>query len=103
MSDPKVTDVPERSRFEIEVDGELAGFAEYKANPGRITFTHTEIDEKFGGKGLAGILVGVALDSARERNLAVTPLCPYVRRFISRHRDYVDLVPENQRERFELS
>lgn len=102
-SDPKVTDAPERSRFEIEVDGQRVGFAEYRANPGRITFTHTEIDEEFGGRGLAGILVGAALDAARERGLTVIPLCPYVRRFIAKHPEYVELVAAGQRERFELS
>jgi hypothetical protein len=30
----RVLDVPERFRFEIRVDGELAGFSEYRRRPG---------------------------------------------------------------------
>lgn len=102
MSDAVVTDAPERSRFEIEVDGERAGFAEYRLGAGRITFTHTEIDERFGGRGFAGELVTAALESARARGLAVIPVCPYVRRFLAKHPEYVELVPVGSRERFGL-
>jgi hypothetical protein len=28
--DIRVVDVPDRSRFEVHVDGEIAGFAEYR-------------------------------------------------------------------------
>jgi uncharacterized protein len=35
-----VLDVAERSRFEIHVDGKPAGWAAYRLEPGRITFTH---------------------------------------------------------------
>ena len=101
-AEPVVTDVPERHRFEIVVDGERAGLAGYRAAPGRITFTHTEIDDAFEGRGLGSTLVRAALDTARERGLAVRPECPFVRSYIARHPDYVDLVPEDERERFAL-
>ena len=41
---PTVTDVSDRRRFEIAVDGAVLGFAEYRRRPGVISFTHTEID-----------------------------------------------------------
>jgi uncharacterized protein len=88
-----ILDVAEWARFEVHVDGKLAGFAQYRVAPGTITFTHTEIDDAYGGKGLAGKLVRAALDAARTRGLAVLPECPYVRRWIERHEDYQDLVP----------
>jgi predicted GNAT family acetyltransferase len=97
-----VVDVPEWARFEIHVDGKLAGFVAYKIHPGIITFTHTEIDDAYSGQGLGGTLVRTALDTARARRLGVRPVCPFVRRWISRHPDYVDLVPENERARFDL-
>ncbi|HEY3259270.1 MAG TPA: GNAT family N-acetyltransferase, partial [Pseudonocardiaceae bacterium] len=58
---------------------------------------------EFGGRGLAGQLVQHALDDTRRRGLAVLPFCPYVRGFIARHPEYVDLVPQAQRDRFGLS
>jgi predicted GNAT family acetyltransferase len=94
-----VRDAPDRSRFEITVDGKLAGFAEYRSRPGRIVFTHTEVDDAYQGQGLASRLIRAALDRARRGTLVVTPLCPYVAAFIRRHPDYLDLVDEAHRER----
>jgi uncharacterized protein len=90
---PEVVDNPDRSRFEIRVDGERAGLAAYRLRTdGAIVFLHTEIGDEHEGKGLGGILVRAALDSARERGLRVVPSCPFVRGWIERHPDYADLV-----------
>lgn len=98
-----VRDNPEARRFEISVDGELAGFAQYRLSGDRITFTHTEVDDEFEGQGLATVLVTHALDDVRSRGLGVLPVCPYVRRFIARNPEYLDLVPVEARERFALA
>ena len=87
-----VADAPERSRFEISVDGALAGFAVYRLAPGRITFVHTEIDEAYAGHGLGGRLARAALDDVRDRGLAVRPDCPFIKGWIAKHPDYADLV-----------
>jgi len=92
----------ERHRYEIEVDGELAGFAQYRERPGRISFVHTEIGERFEGRGLAGELIAFALDDAREREREVLPFCPFVNSYIQGHSEYLDLVPEGERARFGL-
>jgi uncharacterized protein len=92
-----VRDAPDRSRFEITVNGELAGFAEYRSRPDHLTFTHTEVSESFQGRGLAGRLIRTALDTARRRGLRVIPLCPYVAGFIRKHQDYLDLVDDRYR------
>jgi predicted GNAT family acetyltransferase len=97
-----VRDNPSESRYEIHVDGELAGFSTYKLSTDTIAFIHTEIAEAFGGRGLAGRLVTEELDDARRRGLAVLPFCPLVRQFIADHPDYLDLVPAKDRSRFRL-
>ena len=97
MTEPQVLDAAESSRFEIHVDGKLAGFAVYRLGHGRISFIHTEIDDAFAGQGLGGKLVRAALDAARARGLAVIPVCPFVRSWIQKHEDYLDLVPEAER------
>ena len=97
-----VVDVPERSRFEISVDGEIAGFTEYRRRPGLIAFIHTLIDPRFEGQGLASELVRTALSEARSDGLSVLPFCPFVRSYIAGHPEYVDLVPEDMRAKFEL-
>jgi hypothetical protein len=100
----RVLDVPERFRFEIRVDGELAGFTEYRRRPGLIAFTHTLIDPRFEGQGLASRLVQTALSEARDAGLAVLPFCPFVRGYIAGHsQEYLDLVPRDFRDAFELS
>ena len=82
--EPTVLDVAESSRFEIHVDGRLAGFAQYRMkDPGLIVFTHTEIDDAFEGRGLGSTLIRAALDAARGRGLAVRPDCPFVRAYIA--------------------
>jgi uncharacterized protein len=99
---PTVTDVPERGRFEIDVDGGVAGFAEYRRGPGVIAFVHTEIDPAHDGAGLGTLLVTAALDTARAQGLAVLPFCAFVRGFIDAHREYLDLVPVDRRAKFGL-
>jgi len=99
---PTVTDVPERGRFEIDVDGGVVGVAEYRRRPGVIAFVHTEVDPAHHGAGLGTLLVTAALESARAQGLAVLPFCPFVRGFIDGHREYLDLVPVEQRAKFGL-
>jgi predicted GNAT family acetyltransferase len=65
-------------------------------------FVHTEIDDAFEGRGLGSILVRAALDAARSRGLAVRPDCPFVRGYIARHPEYLDLVPADLRPRVGL-
>ncbi|GIH64832.1 GNAT family N-acetyltransferase [Microbispora siamensis] len=102
-TEPQVADNPEASRFEITVDGSLAGFADYRLHGPTISFTHTEIDPAFEGRGLGSTLVRAALDAARDAGLSVLPFCPFVQRYIKRHPDeYLDLVPADRRARFSL-
>jgi len=88
----EVRDNPERRRYEILVDGELAGFVLYNMRGGRLLLVHTEIDNAHAGHGLASILVAGALDDIRVRGLKIVPVCPYVERFIEGHPEYDDLV-----------
>jgi predicted GNAT family acetyltransferase len=101
-TDIRVIDVPERSRFEVRVDGEIAGFTEYRRRPGLIAFIHTLIDPRFEGHGLGSQLVRTALSVARSEGLAVLPFCPFVRGYIADHTEYLDLVPEDMRAKFDL-
>jgi predicted GNAT family acetyltransferase len=97
-----VRDNTDDRRFEVWVDGELAGFTTYVVRPGVISFLHTELDPSFQGRGLGQELVATALRSARERGLNVLPFCPYVRGFIEKNSEFLDLVPEQDRGRFGL-
>jgi uncharacterized protein len=99
---PVVTDNPARSRFELHVGGELAGFVDYRLQRGVLNLVHTEVDPRFQGGGYAARLARASLDAARQRHLAVLPTCPYIRSWIGKHPEYVDLVPEDRRARYGL-
>ena len=98
----EVRDNPDEERYEATVDGDLAGFTIYRSRPGLIAFIHTEVGEAFEGQGVGSTLVGEALNDARQRELEVLPFCPFVNSYIQKHPEYLDLVPESQREAFGL-
>jgi predicted GNAT family acetyltransferase len=100
--DVEVRDNPKKARFEIIADGELAGFVLYYLRGDEIAFTHTQTDDRFRGHGLGGRLAQASLDAARERHLAVLPYCPFVKSWITAHREYADLVPADRRAEFGL-
>jgi predicted GNAT family acetyltransferase len=99
---PEVKDDPEAERFLIRVDGRRAGHSDYQRSPGKIVFTHTEIEPEFEGKGIGSALVRKALAQARTEGLAVIPRCPFVRGYIERHPAELDLVPAERRAEFGL-
>lgn len=98
----QIADNPDAHRYEIRADGKVAGFVAYRERPAGIALTHTEIDDAYEGQGLGSKLVVATLDDLRSRGLAVLPICPFVKSYIQRHPEYVDLVPESERERFGL-
>lgn len=89
----EVVDNPEQDRYEARIDGALAGFSEYQLTPKLVVFTHTEVLPEFEGQGVASALTKFALDDIRNQGVReVLPVCPFVKRWIGRHRDYVPLV-----------
>jgi predicted GNAT family acetyltransferase len=90
---PDVAQNQELDRYELVIDGELAGFSEYRLQGTDIVFTHTEITSDDREHGLGGRLVRAALDQVRERtDYRVVAQCPFVSRWISEHPDYQDLL-----------
>src|SRR3954465_14410156 len=100
--DSTIIDNPELERYEIRVSDEVGGFVQYRRREGLIAFIHTEIDSRFEGQGLASQLIAAVLGEARSAGVAVLPFCPFVNGYISRHPEYVDLVPEDFRAEFGL-
>lgn len=96
-----VQNAPDRHRYEITQDGALAGFAEYQLVRGdRIIFTHTEIDPAFGGQGLGTVLVAGALADARDRELQIVPICPFVAKHVHEHPEFLPHLDERIRKAF---
>jgi hypothetical protein len=90
--DIAVHENPERSRYEVFVDGDLAGYSAYRDVGGNRVFTHTTIDPDYEGHGVGSALARAALDDVRTRGLPITARCPFIAGYIDRHPDYADLV-----------
>ena len=102
-SAPRVVDNREAGRFEVLVGDDVAGFAEYHRTSSATSFTHTVIDPAFEGQGLGSVLARGALDTTRAAGREVLPFCPFIRGYIERHPEYLDLVPTGRRAAFRLS
>lgn len=82
----------EDSRYELVVDGDLAGIADYSIRGDQVVMPHTEIDGLRRGRGLGAVLVRGALEDVRASGRTVVPHCWYVARFIDQHPEFGDLV-----------
>jgi predicted GNAT family acetyltransferase len=102
MTAVTVRDDADNQRYVLEVDGRRTGLLDYRIAGDRIRLTHAEIDPTMERQGLGSQLAAFALDDARRRSLEVVPLCPFVKYYIRAHREYLDLVPESERERLGL-
>ena len=94
-----VHDNPAQHRYEITVDGELAGFAVYYLEQQRIVFIHTEVGIAYEGQGLGSRLARESLDDVRKRGLRVVPACPFYARYIRTHPEYQDLTRAREAQR----
>jgi uncharacterized protein len=77
-------------RFVAEVEGETA-YLDYETTDGTMHITHTVVPDAIGGRGIAGHLVRVALDHAREEGWKVRPVCSYAEAWMRRHPEYAEL------------
>ncbi len=84
-----VADNPRERRYEIHLNGELAGYCAYQRRPGTIVFTHTEVEHRFRGRGVGSRLIAAAQADAERQDLRVVPRCEFVQEFIRRGADPV--------------
>jgi predicted GNAT family acetyltransferase len=87
-----VRNAPERSRYELLVDGEVVGVADYEDAGDHLVFPHTFVEPAWRGRGLAEELVRYALDDVRASGRRIVPACWYVAQFVDRHPAYADLL-----------
>ena len=83
---------PDLARYEIYVDGTLAGFTQYRVTPDAVDFVHTEIDDAYEGHGLGGQLARGALGQVRATGRKVIATCPFIKAWIADHNGYQDLL-----------
>ncbi len=81
----EVTRVDDAGRYELIVDGTLAGVAEYRERGDQTVFTHTEVQDEYQGRGLASTLVSEAVHDAVARDRVIVPACPYTAAWLAKH------------------
>jgi len=79
------------SRYEVEVDGEVA-FLAYERRRRSIVLVHTEVPPSLRGRGLGGVLARHALDAARAEGMRVIVQCPFVQAWLRDHPGYSGVV-----------
>ncbi len=87
---PQVSFNPATERYEISVEGQVAGYASATVVDGVHVFDHTVVDPAYQGRGLAGILVDAAIGDVVSQGGRFDATCSYVVRWLERHHQYDD-------------
>ncbi len=58
----------------------------------KLVVDHTEVDESLRGKGIGEQLVEEAVKYARENNLLIKPVCPFVKTILEKDEKYEDVL-----------
>jgi uncharacterized protein len=92
--DAIVSDNIDKRRFELRIDEEVAGFADYRVRDGILVIVHSEIDPAHRGEGLGGTLAAQTLLQLRERGERAVMACPFFARYVAGHPEWSDVVAD---------
>ncbi len=90
--DVTVRENADERRYELMLDGKMAGHAAYRVRDGVTVITHSEIDPAYRGRGLGTELAGRTLDALRAQHARIMPSCPFFAKYVADHPEYADLV-----------
>lgn len=83
----------EKGSFYIKENGQKSALMTYKkSGRNEITIDHTEVDEAMQGKGLGKQMVSAAVEYARENDIKIVPVCPFVKEIIDKTSEYQDVL-----------
>ena len=88
---PDITHDAEKRRFEAVVEGQHCTL-DYELAGTTMTITHTRVPEPVEGRGIAAALMEAALSQARANGWRVVPKCSYAVAYLSRHREWADVL-----------
>ena len=92
LPDHRVADDPDELRYEIFVEGLLAGHIAYRIEPGILVLVYTDVEPRWANTWVGRRLVEGTLDDIRARGLHAAPLCPFIHSFVKRRPEYADLI-----------
>jgi len=78
-------------QFEVRLDDHLA-LLQYRIRKDTMFFIHTKVPAPFAGKGIASLLAKEGLEYAKREGYYIALLCPFVRGYVKKHPEYLDLI-----------
>jgi uncharacterized protein len=84
-------------RFETWIDGYLSKL-DYIRDGKNFVITHVGVYPELRGQGIAGKIVEVGLEYAKENSLRVVPMCSYAAAYIRKHPEYAELTKQKAEE-----
>lgn len=67
-----------KGEVQLFSDDKKAGKMDISVIGNKLTVYHTEVDDEYAGNGFAKLLLNQLVSYARENDLKIVPLCPYV-------------------------
>ena len=93
MEEIQVIHNPGEKRFETVKDGKLSKL-DYIQDGKNFVITHVGVHPELRGGGVAGKIVQVGLEYARENSFRVIPMCSYAAAYIRKHPEYAELTKQ---------
>lgn len=88
---PDVADNTARSRYEMDVDGNIA-FVVYRWQNEIIVLEHTEVPQALAGRGIGSKLARAVLEDIARRGLHIKAECEFIAAFIDRNPNFSSLI-----------
>src|SRR6266498_4959921 len=88
---------PGMNRFETWLDG-YPSKLDYIQDGKNFVITHVGVHPDLRGQGVAGRIVQVSLEYAKEKSLRVIPMCSYAAAYMRRHPEYAQLMNQERSE-----
>jgi uncharacterized protein len=86
-----VTNNTNQQQFEVHADEELA-VLQYRFHDKLLWLMHTDVPKKLEGMGIASSLAHTALEWAKDNQIKVKVVCPFVAVYLKRHPEYNEIV-----------
>jgi len=79
-------------KFSAMIEGEEAYLLYHAGGEGVLDYVSTFVPEPLRGRGIASAVVRCALEYARQQRCRVIPSCWFVKGYVDRHPEFLDLV-----------
>jgi predicted GNAT family acetyltransferase len=82
----------DNNSFKATYKDSFVAYLEFELDKNIMTITHTIVDSKFGGRGIAKALLDLAIDLAKKNNYKINPVCSYANHVLHKDDKYIDLL-----------